>query len=44
MSLSDKIDNETIVKIDTHKRKERKKNIASSKNKDASLTLKEKKP
>ncbi len=43
MSLSDKIDNETIVKIDTHKRKERKKNIADSKNKSASLPSKKKK-
>jgi len=44
MSLSDKIDNETIVNIDTHKRKERKKNIADSKNKSASLASKDKKP
>lgn len=44
MSLSVKIDNKTIVKNDTHKRKERKKNKASLKNKDASLTLEEKKP
>lgn len=43
MTYSVKIGNETVTKIGAHKRKERKKNIASSKIKDASLPSQEKK-